>query len=100
MNADAQPVSLCPFSTISWQNAVKAYFLDKVRIIESYEDQYIRSANFTMNKPSIVILTNYHRVPQDAKSQGVTCLSLDKFYMPHCFNEFSQQELTIDCPRT
>ena len=41
LNADAQPVSLCPLSTISWQNAVKAYFLDKVRIIESYEDSIL-----------------------------------------------------------
>lgn len=96
LNADAQPVSLCPLSTISWQNAVKAYFLDKVRIIESYEDQYIRSANFTMNKPSIVILTNYHRVPQDAKFTRRNLFIRDKFTCQYCFNEFQQQELTID----
>ena len=45
LNADAQPVSLLPLSTIGWQTAVKLFFQDKVKILHSY-DKVIRSANF------------------------------------------------------
>lgn len=96
LNADAQPVSLCPLSTISWQNAIKAFFLHKVRILESYENDFIRSANFSMAKPSIVMLTQYHRVPSDAKFTRRNLFIRDKFTCQYCFDEFPQAELTVD----
>ena len=68
----------------------------KLELLRVMRTQYIRSANFTMNKPSIVILTNYHRVPQDAKSSRRNLFIRDKFTCQYCFNEFQQQELTID----
>ena len=95
LNADAQPVSLCPLSTISWQLAIKAYFLDKVRILESYDD-LIRSANFSMNKPSIVMLKRYHKLPASAKFTRRNMFIRDKFTCQYCFEEFPQQELTVD----
>ncbi len=96
LNADATPVSLCPLSTISWQLAVKAYFLDKIRILESYEDDMIRSANFSMPKPSVVMLKSYHRLPDRAKFTRRNLFIRDKFTCQYCFDSFSQNELTID----
>jgi len=95
LNADAQPVSLCPLSTISWQLAIKAYFLDKVRIIESYDD-LIRSANFSMQKPSIVMLKRYHKLPSSAKFTRRNMFIRDKFTCQYCHDVFPQDELTID----
>jgi len=62
LNADYQPLSYYPLSLWSWQDAVKAVFLDRVSIIGEYE-QEVRSANFAMPVPSVVALKEF--VPQN-----------------------------------
>ena len=42
LNADFRPLSYFPLSLWSWQDAVKAVFLDRVNIIDHY-DEYVRS---------------------------------------------------------
>jgi len=42
LNADFQPLSYFPLSLWSWQDAVKAVFLDRVNVIDRYE-QCVRS---------------------------------------------------------
>lgn len=96
LNADAQPLSLMPLSTISWQNAIKAYFQDKVKIIKNYEDYQIRSQNLTIHMPSIVMLTRFHRLPKRAKFSRRNLYVRDDFKCQYCGNKFSQDKLTID----
>ena len=36
LNADFQPLSYYPLSLWSWQDAIKAVFLERVTIIENY----------------------------------------------------------------
>jgi len=58
LNADYQPLSYFPLSLWSWQDAVKAVFLDRVNVIDNYE-RTVRSANFEMPLPSVVALKDY-----------------------------------------
>ena len=58
LNADFQPLSYFPLSTWSWQEAIKAVFLDRVNIVATYE-QTIRSPSFEMAAPSVVALKDY-----------------------------------------
>ena len=62
LNADYQPLSYFPLSLWSWQDAVKAVFLDRVNVVDHYE-QCVRSPNFEMQMPSVVALKDY--VPQN-----------------------------------
>ncbi len=62
LNADYRPLSYYPLSLWTWQEAVKAVFLDRVNIIAHY-DQQIRSPSFAMNAPSVVSLKDF--IPQD-----------------------------------
>jgi 5-methylcytosine-specific restriction endonuclease McrA len=96
LNADAQPISMSPLSTISWQNAVKAYFTDKVKIIKSYEDRPLRSENFTMPMPSIVMLTRYHKNPPHAKFTRRNMYTRDRYTCQYCGGSFHYDFLTID----
>ena len=43
LNADHQPISILPLSVIGWQHAVKLMFLDRITVLETYEDRVIRS---------------------------------------------------------
>lgn len=60
LNADYRPLSYYPLSLWTWQDAVKAVFLDRVNVIAEYDDS-VRSASFTMRLPSVVALREFVR---------------------------------------
>ncbi len=62
LNADYRPLSYYPLSLWSWQEVVKAVFLDRVDVLSTYE-QEVRSPGFSMRLPSVVSLKAY--VAQD-----------------------------------
>jgi len=37
LNQDGNPLTLWPLSTITWQQAIKALYLDKVTVLRSYD---------------------------------------------------------------
>src|SRR5262245_56534958 len=47
LNADYRPLSYYPLSLWSWQDAIKAVFLDRVNIVSEY-DIAVHSPNFQM----------------------------------------------------
>jgi len=92
LNADYQPLSYFPLSLWSWQDAVKAVFLDRVQVINHYE-QIVRSANFEMEIPSVVALKDYvaqNRVPAFTR---FNLFLRDGFECVYCH---SPDELTFD----
>jgi len=92
LNADYQPLSYFPLSLWSWQDAVKAVFLDRVNVVDQYE-QTVRSASFEMEIPSVVALKDY--VAQN-RSPAFTRFNLflrDGFECVYCQ---SPDELTFD----
>lgn len=95
LNADAQPVSLLPLSTIGWQTAVKLFFQDKVKILHSY-DKVIRSANFQMEIPSVIILNRYHKTPTSAKFTRRNLFIRDSNTCQYCGDKFGHDSLTVD----
>ena len=62
LNADFRPLSYYPLSLWPWQEVIKAVFLDRVNIVQSY-DQVVHSPSFEMKIPSVVSLKSY--VAQD-----------------------------------
>ncbi len=58
LNADYRPLSYFPLSLWSWQDTIKAVFLDRVNILEEY-DRTVHSPSFEMRLPSVVSLKSY-----------------------------------------
>ena len=61
LNLDGQPLTLWPLSTISWQQAIKAHFLGKVKILKTYDDWICRSQHLAISMPSVVMMSLYRR---------------------------------------
>ncbi len=55
LNADYRPLSYFPLSLWSWQDVVKAVFLDRVAILSEY-DRAVRSPSWDINLPSVIAL--------------------------------------------
>ena len=58
LNADFRPLSYFPLSLWSWQDSVKAVFLERVDIIAEYES-VVRSPSMAMQLPSVIALRDY-----------------------------------------
>src|SRR5581483_8074562 len=60
LNADFRPLSYYPLSIWSWQDTIKAVFLERVNIVALY-DHAVHSPSLEMKLPSVVSLKNYVR---------------------------------------
>ena len=92
LNADYQPLSYFPLSLWSWQDAIKAVFLERVNVVDEY-DKIVHSAHMEMLLPSVIALKDF--VPQ-SRTPAFTRFNLflrDGFSCVYCG---SKEELTFD----
>lgn len=85
LNGDFTPLSYAPLSLWSWQDAVKAVFLDRVTVVEAYDDVFVRSPTFEIQVPSVIALKQY--VPRSKLKPAFTRRNLflrDKYTCQYC----------------
>ena len=92
LNADYRPLSYFPLSLWSWQDAVKAVFLEKVVVVAEY-DRYVRGVSATLRLPSVISLKGYVRVEREPMLTRYNIFLRDGFSCLYCG---SKDELTFD----
>ncbi len=92
LNADYRPLSYYPLSLWSWQDAIKAVFLDRVDIVAEY-DFDIHSPTMEMRLPSVVSLRNYVRPSRNPAFTRFNVFLRDQFTCQYCG---ALSELTFD----
>ncbi|HEY9057607.1 MAG TPA: HNH endonuclease, partial [Aurantimonas sp.] len=92
LNADFRPLSYYPLSLWSWQDAVKAVFLDRVTILAEY-DRAVRSPTYSMRLPSVVCLKSYVKPARHPAFTRFNVFLRDRFQCQYCG---SPHELTFD----
>jgi len=92
LNADFRPLSYYPLSLWSWQDAIKAVFLDRVNIVSNY-DVAVHSPSFEMQLPSVVSLKTYLKPAQYPAFTRFNLFLRDSFLCQYCGDE---HELTFD----
>ncbi len=86
-------MSYYPLSLWSWQDAIKAVFLDRVNILAQYE-RTVRSPSFQMKLPSVVSLKSYVKPARNPASHARFNVFLrDRFECQYCGAE---EDLTFD----
>jgi 5-methylcytosine-specific restriction endonuclease McrA len=58
LNADFRPLSYFPLSLWSWQDAIKAVFLERVHVVSEY-DEVVHSSTEEYRLPSVISLKNF-----------------------------------------
>lgn len=96
LNADFNPISILPLSVVSWQHAVKLYFLDRVDILESYPDRLIHSERLTMAVPSVCMTKEYFNFKKHVKFSRSNVFLRDLYTCAYCDETFSPSNLTLD----
>ncbi len=92
LNADYRPLSYYPLSLWSWQDAIKAVFLDRVNIVSEY-DVAVRSPSFAMKLPSVVSLKTYIRPARSPAFTRFNVFLRDRFCCQYCDR---REDLTFD----
>jgi len=92
LNADFRPLSYYPLSLWSWQDAIKAVFLDRVNIVAEYE-AVVSSPSFQMSIPSVVSLKSYIQTNRNPAFTRFNVFLRDRFECQYCGSE---EELTFD----
>ncbi len=95
LNADFRPLSYFPLSLWSWQEAVKAVFLDRVNIVSEY-DRAVRSPSFEMNLPSVIALKDYVPLSRRPAFTRFNVFLRDRFSCQYCGDPYPTAELTFD----
>ena len=92
LNADFRPLSYYPLSLWSWQETVKAVFLDRVNIVSEYE-RFVRSPSFEMRLPSVVSLKTYVKPALYPAFTRFNVFLRDRFSCQYCG---CKDDLTFD----
>ena len=92
LNADYQPLSYFPLSLWSWQNAIKAVFLNRVNIVSEYE-LWVSSPSKRIRLPSVISLKRYLKTSPRAPFTRLNVFLRDSFVCQYCG---SKDDLTFD----
>ncbi|MEM1078402.1 MAG: HNH endonuclease [Pseudomonadota bacterium] len=92
LNADYRPLSYYPLSLWTWQEAVKAAFLDRVTILAEYED-VVRSPTTEIRVPSVVVLKDYVKPQKRVAFTRFNLFLRDQFCCQYCG---AKGDLTFD----
>ena len=95
LNADFRPLSYFPLSLWSWQDAVKAVFLERVNIISEYERE-VRSPGLSMRLPSVIALKRYIPMSRRPAFTRFNVFLRDRFECQYCGTAPGTPELTFD----
>lgn len=96
LNADGQPISLIPPSTIQWKEAVTYIWLDKVHVLEWYDDWIVRSSSWETKVPAVIMLKEMYRRKRNPRFSRYNVYLRDMFTCQFCLNRFPQSQLTLD----
>ena len=95
LNADFRPLNYYPLSLCSWQEAIKAVFLERVSVIENYDTE-VHSPSLTLMLPSVIALKDYVPSMRQPAFTRFNVFLRDNFCCQYCHHKFSANELTFD----
>jgi 5-methylcytosine-specific restriction endonuclease McrA len=95
LNADFRPLSYFPLSLWSWQDSIKAVFLERVSIVSEY-DQFVHSPSFEMPLPSVIALKDYIHLDRRPAFTRFNVFLRDSFSCQYCGDGFPSEDLTFD----
>lgn len=95
LNADFRPLSYFPLSIWSWQDSVKAVFLDRVSVLNEYETE-VHSPRLTMRLPSVIALRDYIPAARRPAFTRFNVFLRDRFECQYCGDWRATHDLTFD----
>lgn len=86
-----------PVARVGWQRAITLWFLDKVEVLETYEDRVVRSTSVAIPVPAVIRFLHRTRVGRrGVKLSRENLFSRDKGRCQYCNRRLTRPEATWD----
>lgn len=95
LNSDGQPISLLPPSTINWREAVTYLWLDKVHVLEWYDDWIVRSESWETKVPAVIMMKQMLRRKRTPRFSRYNLYLRDMFTCQYCNSTYHTQQLNL-----
>ena len=95
LNADFRPLSYFPLSLWSWQDTIKAVFMERVNVVSEYDEE-IHSPSLVMRLPSVISLREYVQLSRRPAFTRFNLFLRDRFSCQYCGSAFRSEDLTFD----
>ena len=96
LNADGNPLSAAPLSTLTWQESIKLVWLDRINVLEWHEDWQVHSPNITMTVPSVMMVREYVKRRSNTSFNRSNVYLRDNYICQYCKQMFGHKDLTLD----
>lgn len=96
LNKDAQPINMIPLSTVNWQDAIKFMCLERVQVLEWYDDWVIRSPSWETKVPAVIMVKDYVRSKLYPRFSKYNVTLRDKFTCQYCDSRVTLNSVTMD----
>lgn len=96
LNADGQPVSYLPLSAVEWKEAITYLWLDKVTVLDWYDDWVVRSASWETRVPSVIMLKEMMRRRRQPRFSKTNVYIRDLYTCQYCNTLQPRNNLTLD----
>ena len=96
LNNDASPLSVIPLSTVEWQDAITYMYLDRVTVLEWYDDWIVRSESWETRVPAVIMLKKFVKRNLRPRFSKYNVLLRDHFECQYCGTGLSRDSATMD----
>ena len=96
LNADAQPTSYIPLSVINWKEAITYVWMDKVVVLDWYDDWMVSSPSWETKVPAVVMLKEMQRRRGRPRFSKTNLYIRDLYTCQYCNTTHTRKELTMD----
>lgn len=96
LNASYEPLTIVPLSLISWKQAIKLLWLDRVDVIDWYEDWIVHSPSTEIQVPAVVVTKEYFNFNKAIRYSRKNLFLRDLYQCQYCGETFIEDDLTVD----
>ena len=96
LNADGQPVSYMPLSTLTWQESIRYLVLDKAGVLEWHDSWIVHSATWETQVPSVMILREYMKPKHSVRFSRGNVYLRDNCECQYCGLKIDRKVATLD----
>lgn len=96
LNADHRPLSFLPLSTIPWQQAMRLHFLDRITILEYYDDWDVHTSKRSFAVPALAVTKEYMKYKKGVRFSRKGVYLRDLYTCAYCNETFNDRDLTLD----
>lgn len=96
LNADCQPVSILPLSTVNWQEAITYLVLEKAVVLDYYDNWVVRSSNWETKVPAVMVLKGYQKTKNYVRYSKSNVFLRDNYECQYCGTTVNRKTATLD----